>query len=270
MTKSLTSELSTYTIQQIEKGFALVDDFSNPIKTHLGSNYPPLPLETAKVLAEDIFELINAQFYIGEEKNRMSLQPNEVLIHPDRFKIRKEQERTSFCVCVENTLIEIKNKKDFELPLQHLIQWDGLYRMSPNPNAKMDQITTCEQAIAYLGADWKDLPANYCQTLEEMEAEEVDFVAESLVNRLMKIFNELTLTEKVAVWFLYEFFQRYSITIPLLWVKGLVDEACVEDSFYALASGFSQKEIKKMKKVEGDFVQRRLFFLKDYLTTKKS
>jgi hypothetical protein len=269
MTRNLTSELCSYTIQQIEKGFALMDDFSNPIKTHLGSNYPPLPLETAKVLAEDIFEIINDKFYIGEERKRISLQPNEVLIHPDRFKIRKEQERMSFCICVENTFIEIKNKKDFELPLQHLIQWDGLYRMSPNPNAKMDQITACEQAIAYLGADWKDLPANYCQTLEEMEAEEVDFVAEGLVNRLVKIFNELTLAEKVAVWFLYEFFQRYSITISLLWVKGLVDGACMEDGFYTLASGFSQKEIKKMRKKEGNFIQRRLLFLKDYLNTKE-
>jgi hypothetical protein len=268
MTKNRTPELYTYTITQVENGFFLLDDLSNPIKTHLGSDYPPLPFGILKILAEDINEIIVNKAYGSQGKKRKAKLQDEVLVNPGRSKIRKDQESMSFSLCVENTLIEMGVEKDIELPLQYLIQWDMLYRMSPDPHAKMDQMSACEQAISYLGKDWKDLPANYCQDLQQMNEEKVPFVAEGLIGRLTHLMEDMVPAEKVAVWFLYEFFQRYSITIPLLWVKGLVDSENMEDSFYTLASDFSENEIKKMKKEEGDFVQRRLKYLREYLMVK--
>lgn len=270
MSNNLTSVISSYKIEQDENGGVLLDDRSQIMKTHLGTLYPPLPLEQANIILEDINEIISEKAYIGQGKKRKSLLPHEVLQHPKAAEIRKQQERMSFAVCVQNTLIEMDQIQDFDLPMAQLLQWDMLYRMSPDPHAKMDQMAASEQAINWLGKDWKDLPANYCQNLDDMKEQDVPFVAESLVARLQNLMTGLIPAEKVAVWFLYEFFQRYSISIPLLWVKGFVDGACLEDSYYALASDFSSEEIMKMKKEEGDFVQRRLGYLKAYLLAKKA
>lgn len=254
-----------YKVGKTSSGTLIMDDRGKPMETHLGTVYPPLSEALALVLKQDINEIINVNFFLKEGKKSIVLNPEEVLGRADFSEIRKHQERQSFSVCVENTLIEMGNDASFNLPIRELIQWDMLYRMSADPRAKMDQVIVCAPAIEWLGQDWKDLSGNYCGSLEEMEADGVPFVEEPLIARIEELWESLSYSEKVTVWFLFEFFQRYSITLPILWVKDQIDGEVLEDAYYVLASDFSEKEIRKMKKEEGDFVQRRLRFLREYL-----
>jgi len=142
--------------------------------------------------------------------------------------------------------------------------------MSPDPKEKMKQVIASKEAIRWLGEDWKDLQGNYAGSLEEMEELEIPFVSQILFDRLNTELESMNLEEKVAVWFLYEFFQRFSITMPILWVKGIIRSDNFENSYYALSSDFSLEEVQKIRTEEGDFVQRRLSHLKKYLNAWKS
>ena len=253
-----------------EEGFLIITDFQEPMQNHLGKDYAPLPKKIAQILAEDINEILLEDTLLDEVKNQKKINSEEVTPHSNYKLIRQEQERMSFSVCVQNTLLAIENEPDFPVQLEKLIQWDFLYRMSPDPNEKMKQVVASKDAINWLGKDWKDLQGNYAGSLEEMEELEIPFVSQVLIDRLKIELESMNLEEKVAVWFLYEFFQRFSITMSILWVKGIIRGYTLEESYYQFTADFSLEEIKKIRAEEGDLVQRRLSHLKKYLNALKS
>jgi hypothetical protein len=253
-----------------EKEFLILTDFQEPMQNHLGRAYLPLSQKVAEGLVKDINEILPLKFQLDEKKPKIKLSYEEVLNHPRFREIRKAQEKISFAVCVHNTLLEVKDDTGFRLEVHPVIQWDFLYRMSPGPREKMEQMQAAAEAIQWLGKDWVDLPANYASSVEEMEADEVPFVPQVILDRLHRALVTMTLEELVAVWVLYDSFNRFSITLPILWVKGFISGATLEDSYYVMASGFSPKEIRKFRKEEGDFLRRRLGFLREYLEANKT
>lgn len=248
-----------------KKGYLIYNDNHQIMINHSGMIYPPMSKRLANVLVNDINEILLLDVYLDEGNPKKGFTYSEVNKHFKFREIRNKQELMSFAVCVHNTLIALKDDPNFRLELAPVIQWDFLYRMSPGPTEKMEQMQATAPAIQWLGKDWVDLPGNYAGTTEEMEADEIPFVTQVIIDRLYAEIATMTLPEKVAVWYLYEFFQRFSITIPILWVKGLVSSACLEDSYYVLASDFSLKEIRTIRKQEDDFVQKRLGHLRKYL-----
>ena len=253
-----------------EKGFMILTDRLEPMQNHLGRAYLPLSQKLAELLVKDINEILPLKFQLEEKKPKSILSYEEVLTHPRFLEIRKAQEKMSIAICVHNTLLEVREDSNFRLELHPVIQWDFLYRMSPGPKEKMEQMQAAAEAIEWLESDWVDLPANYANSVEEMEADEVPFVPQVILDRLHKELVTMSLEELVAVWFLYDFFHRFSITLPILWVKGFISGATLEDSYYLMASGFSPKEIRKFRKEDGDFLQRRLGFLREYLEVGRS
>lgn len=253
-----------------EKEFMILTDLQEPMQNHLGRAYLPLSQKVAEVLVRDINDILPLKFQLDEKKPKSKLSYEEVLTHPQLREIRKAQEKISFAVCVHNTLLEVKDDPGFRLELHPVIQWDFLYRMSPGPREKMEQMQATAEAIEWLGSDWVDLPANYANSVEEMEADEVLFVPQVILDRLHRLLVTMTLEELVAVWYLHEFFQRFSITLSILWVKGFISGATLEDSYYVMASGLSPKEIRKFRREEGDFLRRRLGFLREYLEAHKT
>jgi hypothetical protein len=137
--------------------------------------------------------------------------------------------------------------------------------MSPGPKEKMEQMEAAHEAIHWLGKDWVDLPGNYARTFEDMEADEIPFVPQSILDRLNTEVATMTKPEQVAVWYLYEFFNRYSITIPILWVKGALSSTCLEESYYVFSSDVSLKSLRLKRKKGENFIQRRLAYLRQYL-----
>lgn len=252
------------------KGFLIQDDNLLPIAGHPEYGDLPASKKVANILVKDINDIILLDAYLDEGDPKKGYTYSEVSKHPKFRDIRKKQEQMSFALSVHRTLKGVQNDPKFRLELEHVIQWDFLYRMSPGPIEKMEQIQATAPAIQWLGKDWVDLPGNYVSTLEEMEADEIPFVPQIILDRLYAEIAGMTLPEQVAVWYLYEFFQRFSITIPILWVKGIVSSVCLEDSYYVLASDFSLKEIRSIRKQEGDFVQKRLGYLRRYLKATRS
>lgn len=270
MKKALAYSIKPATdISPIGKGYLIYDDQQQLMQNHIGSVYPSLPKNVAQILANDINEIITKDTFLRKGKIREKLSPEEVTHQPNFRLIRQEQERMSFSVCVQNTHMAIENEPDFSIQLDKLIQWDFLYRMSPGPKEKMKQVIASKQAIRWLGKDWKDLQGNYAGSLEEMEELEIPFVSQILIDRLKIELESMNLEEKVAVWFLYEFFERFSITMPILWVKGIIRSVDLENSYYSLSSDSSMEEVQKIRTEEGDFVQRRLSYLKKYLNALK-
>lgn len=252
-------------IQDGVKGYLIYNDNHHYMQNRLEQGYIPMPKKVANILVKDINEILLRDVYLDEGDPKRGFTYSEVTKHRKFREIRNMQEQMSFAVCVHNTLIAVQDDPNFSLELEQVIHWDMLYRMSPGPVEKMEQIQATAPAINWLGQDWVDLPANYVSTLEEMEADEIPFVPQVILDRLKAEIATMSLSEQVAVWYLYELFQRFSITLPILWVKGIVPSSCLEDSYYVLASDFSLKEIRRVRKEEGNFTQRRLSYLRQYL-----
>lgn len=248
-----------------KKGYLIYNDNHQIMINHCGWFYPPMSKRLANILVNDINEILLLDVYLDEGNPKKGFTYSEVNKHIKFREIRTKQELMSFAVCVHNTLIALKDDPNFRLELDPVIQWDFLYRMSPGPVEKMEQMQATAPAIQWLGKDWVDLPGNYASTIEEMEVDEIPFVSQVIIDRLYAEVATMTLPEQVAVWYLHEFFQRFSITIPILWVKGILSSTCLEECYYVLASDFSLKEIRTIRKKEGDFVQKRLGYLRQYL-----
>jgi hypothetical protein len=185
-----------------EKEFLILTDFQEPMENHLGRAYLPLSEKVAKVLVKDINEILPVTFQWDGKKPKSKLSYEEVLTHSQFREIRKAQEKISFAVCVHNTVMEVKDDSRFRLELHPVIQWDFLYRMSPGPREKMEQMQAAAEAIRWLGSDWVDLIGNYANSVEEMEADEVPFVPQVILDRLHRLLVTMTLEELVAVWVL--------------------------------------------------------------------
>lgn len=250
-----------------EKGFLIYNDNMQLMANHFGVVYSPICKKVAMVLVKDINEILLLDAYLDDEDRKKGFTYSKVSKNPKFHEFSKKQELMSFAVCVHNTLIAVQNDPNFCLDVEKVIQWDFLYRMSPGPVENMKQMQASEAAIQWLGKDWVDLPGDYVSTLEEMEIDDIPFVPQLIVDRLTTEIATMTKPEEVAVWYLYEFFDCFSITIPILWVKGLVPTTVLEESYYILTSGFSRKKIRAIRKQEENFVQRRLSYLRKYLST---
>ncbi|MCH6198611.1 hypothetical protein MMU07_03400 [Aquiflexum sp. LQ15W] len=273
MDKTTAFRLPRYTLDKDWDGtgrFYILNDNCLLMLRSDGDPFPPYPKEAAEILLEDINEILSQKVFINEGEKQRALTPKEVSRHVKFRIIRQEQQLMSFCVRLEEMIAnpEPETEKIADLKLEERIQWDLLYRMSPDPHVKMDQLQACYEAIHWLGADWKDLMANYASDMEEMREMDIPFVAASLTQRLQQEVDSMTLPEKLAVAFLYGFFHGFSITIPILWVRGKISVDAFEDACNSLLMEFSQEELIKMKNEGGDFVSKRLAFLKRFLEEK--
>ena len=248
-----------------KKGFLIYNDNQLPMSNHQGFHYMALPKGVASVIVKDINEILLLDTYLEEGDRKKAYSYSEVSKHPKFLEIRKKQEMQSFTIGVHNTLMAVVDDPTFGLELEKVIQWDFLYRMSPGPKEKMEQMEAAHEAIHWLGKDWVDLPGNYARTFEDMEADEIPFVPQSILDRLNAEVATMTKPEQVAVWYLYEFFNRFSITIPILWVKGALSSTCLEESYYVFSSDVSLKSLRLKRKKGENFIQRRLAYLRQYL-----
>ncbi len=257
-------------ISKERKGFVIRNDSFLPILGLSIFGDAPISKKQANILVKDINEIILLDAYLDEGDPKKGYTYSEVSKHPKFKEIREKQEQMSFALSVHRTLWAVQNDPKFRLELEYVIHWDMLYRMSPGPIEKMEQIQASAPAINWLGKHWVDLPANYVSTIEDMEAEEIPFVPRVILDLLKDEIASMSLPEQVAVWYLYELFQRFSITLPILWVNGLISSACLEDSYYVSTSDFSLKEIRRIRKEEGGFVQKRLSYLRQYLKANRA
>ncbi len=88
--------------------------------------------------------------------------------------------------------------------------------MNSIPNGGELELNANQKPRDFFENNWQNCGFNYCQSFEEMEANEVKFVSEELIKTVRGLVDELAFSHKIAVDILYNFFDYFSITIPIL------------------------------------------------------
>ena len=164
--------------------------------THMDKSYPHLPDGIANILCNDL--------------NNLNKHESSELRH-------------SFVYCVLNTIIERKrNDEEFnhEIDISEAIQYDRVYRLNPGPPMLLLELQVVEPLKKFLGDRYVDLPLKYAQSIDEMKENEVPFVPNDIMKAFQELLSEFNEAENFAVELLFNYFNSFSITLPILWVAG--------------------------------------------------
>ena len=75
----------------------------------------------------------------------------------------------------------------------------------------------------------------------------------------------MDISKRVAVNILYNFFEYFSITIPILWVNGKITDEDFISSYWALEFGVDISEMDEEDYEQPRFLMNRLLYLKTIL-----
>lgn len=109
---------------------------------------------------------------------------------------------------------------DLELEFEEQMQWDRLFRLNLSSDTGSLELNKTQKARDFFNEKWKNFGLNYYKSLEEMHKKEIEFVSDEIIQDVKKMVDSLTISKKVAVNVLYNFFEYFSIAIPILWVSG--------------------------------------------------
>ena len=145
------------------------------------------------------------------------------------------------------------------------IQWDRLFRMNIVPNGGDLELNSTKKARDFFEDKWINFGLNYSQSIEEMKENGVQLVSEDIVNRINNLVDVMQFSHKIAVDILYNFFDYFSISIPILWVSGKINDEDYIAAYYVLQYGVDIYEIDEEAYEEPRFLMNRLLFLKTIL-----
>jgi hypothetical protein len=233
--------MKKYQLQKTDDLYLIKHTDSNEfICTHCDTPYPPLPLDSSELLLEDI--------------NNFSLSLNE-----------------SYIYCCLSTLIELKinnGKFDINKDVLYQIQWDRAYRGMPDPYFNMVEKHFKAKVYEFLEDKMVDLPLNYAESLEELEADKNNCVPETIITafeELMKSFNQL---ELFAVILLNNLFQGVNFSMTVFWVANKITD--IEFIEAGLVLNGQKEDLKSIKfnvkeKKQIDSYQKRLLSFRIFL-----
>ena len=95
-----------------------------------------------------------------------------------------------------------------------------------------------------------------------MEENGVELLSDEIIEQAEALLVELHISQKVAVDILHIFFDTVSITLPILWVTGKINDEDYIKSFYVLNYGIDIDAIDKDAYEEPRFLLNRLLYLK--------
>ena len=87
----------------------------------------------------------------------------------------------------------------------------------------------------------------------------------TFANKFCTISRVWQFSHKIAVDILYNFFDYFSISIPILWVSGKINDEDFIAAYYALQYGVAIYELDEEAYEEPRFLMNRLLFLKTIL-----
>jgi hypothetical protein len=193
--------MENYGVLSAESGYQvykLYPERKELIKTFNHQDFPPLPEAIANLLASDLNRL-DAAHQLPNSLNR------------------------SLVYCTLSTLSDAGDAYEFALDVPQCIQWDKIYRLAPGPPYRLLQYNALTPVLNFFSDKWEDLPLNYCQSIEEMQEEEVPFVSQKIIDVLQGFLNGFHPAQQFAVELLFHYFDRTSISLPILWVAGIID-----------------------------------------------
>jgi hypothetical protein len=253
---------SSYFFKATENGKASIHTvFSESFTTHMDNPYPLLPMEVAEILCEDLNE-INAR----NTKRSKRYKRMEFAIEQMHNEFLENELRESFTYCVLSTIIE-RNRSEIQekikVALLPIIHWDRLFRITPQPPSLQNEMAVAESIKPLFASEWKDLPLNYASNFEEIGEEGYGFVGEDIIMELNSMMADFDSIDSFVVDLLYQYIDRVSITIPILWVAGKISDALFVDAFRVFS--FEQSIVpdsKKLKEQRQYFIQRMQYLRK--------
>ena len=98
-----------------------------------------------------------------------------------------------------------------------------------------------------------------------MNANEVEFVSDVIIADIQPLVASMDISKRVAVNILYNFFEYFSISIPILWVSGKITDEDFVSSYWALQFGADMAELNEVDYEQARFLMNRLLYLKTIL-----
>jgi hypothetical protein len=255
--------MEIYTRKEIsENAFQVLDSDGNTLKNHNGKPYPTLSTNISSNLIGDLNDICKKYYKTNEDTEIR----DENLFNNVLAKLSGEELRESFAYCLLSSLIEYEEQKmDIELEFEGQMQWDRLFRLNNSSNTGILELNKTQKARAYFDCKWKNFGLNYSRNLEEMNADQIEFVSDEIIQEIKVIVDSMDISKRVAVNILYNFCEYFSITIPILWVAGKITDEDFVSSYWALQYGTDIAELNQTNFEEPRFLMNRLLYLKTIL-----
>lgn len=234
--------MKRFTLQHQPDGILVLNQHI-PLKNHLNQTFLPLPTTVAERLCKDLNEI---------------------------FIAGKTSLTESFIYCVLSSFLsDAATPYKVPVKLDTYLQWDQAYRLAPGAPHAIYQYQSILPLINFLNGDWKNLALNHCNSFDKMEAEGVPLVSDAIIEKMQILYNDFNEMERFAVILLFEFYQRISISMPLLWVANKISGKNLQAHALPFQKDKMKTSLSTKQKLEINFVQMRLSNFKQFLMDKE-
>jgi hypothetical protein len=239
-----------------ENLFEVIGLDGSTLKKHNDKPYPNLSENVSRNLIGDLNAI--ADKYLEKERNAKS---DEEALNVLLTQACGDMLRESFGYCLISSLIEYEEQQmDAQLDVYEQLQWDRLFRLNADENGGTLELEATEKARVFFGNNWRNFGLNYCDGFNEMEENGVELVSDEIVEQVESLVAEMHISQKVAVDILHNFFDTISITLPILWVTGKINDEDYISSYYALNYGIDIDAMDEEANEEPRFLMNRLLY----------
>jgi hypothetical protein len=261
--KQKNKQMEIYTrIELKADSFEILSADKSVLKNHNNKPFPHLSENISRNLISDLNAIATKYYKLPEREEEIE----KVTFSNFLATITGEELRQSFGYCLLSSLIEYQNENiGFELEIANQIQWDRLFRLNSSSTLGILELNATKKARDFLDCGLVNFGLNYSQSIEEMKENGVQMVSEDIVNRINNLVDVMQFSHKIAVDILYNFFDYFSISIPILWVSGKINDEDFIAAYYVLQYGVDIHEIDEEAYEEPQFLMNRLLFLKTIL-----
>jgi len=245
-----------------ENTFEVLGSDGSTLKNHNGKPYPFLSENISRNLIGDLNAICEIRY-----KPEEGIEVTEEALYNDVLTRISEQElRESFSYCLLSTLMEYEEQQmDAELEYEDQMEWDRLFRLNISSDTGSLELNKTQKARDFFNDKWKNFGLNYYQSLEEMHENEVEFISDEIIQDIQPLVDSMDISKRVAVNILYNFFEYFSITIPILWVNGKITDEDFISSYWSLEFGIDITEMEEEDYEQPRFLMNRLLYLKTIL-----
>jgi hypothetical protein len=250
--------MEIYTRREISENlFEIIGPHGEAIRNHNDKKYTFLSENISRNLIGDLNSILEK--YLKKELT----QTSESILNNILAGLSGVELRESFCYCLLSSLMEYEEQQmDAQLDIETQIQRDRLFRLNTLENGGNLELNATKKARAFFKDKWKNFGLNNSQSFDEMEADYDEIVSEEIVIQISEIAEKMHISKKVAVEILSNFFDYFSITIPILWVNGIINDEDFISGYYALNYGTSLNDLDEEAYEEPQFLMNRLLYLK--------
>lgn len=225
---------------------------------------------------EDLYEILSSEGRVILNHNERPFPPlseniarnlvEDLNAIAERNDANGDEMRESFAYCVLASLMEYEaNDATAELNIDLQLEWDRLFRLNIPENGGQFELKCTQEARDYFKDNWSNHGLNYCRSLEQMEEAGVERISGELAGEVKVLVEGMNMAQIIAADILYNFFDHFSITIPVLWVSGKIREQHFIGAYYGLAHAVDIETLSEEEYEEPRFLMNRMLYLKTVL-----